>query len=70
MMLEGSVVNMQNRKTAAFSKKNNKKHRETLGQNWVKVGILSLLTITHSLTHSLIPGIYMQWLRLLFHRRQ
>ena len=51
MMLEGSVC-MQNRKTAAFSIKNNKKHRETSGQNWAKIGILLLLTITHPLTHS------------------
>ena len=51
-MLEGSVC-MQNRKTAAFSIKNNKKHRETSGQNWAKIGILLLLTITQSLTHSL-----------------
>ena len=40
-MLEGSVVNMQNRKPAAFSiKKNNKEYRETSGQNWANIGIL------------------------------
>ena len=33
--------------------KKQKKHREILGQIWVKIGILLLLIITHSLTHSL-----------------
>lgn len=41
------------------TKQNNDKHQETLGQNWVKIRILLLPSLLHSLTHlnnsSLLP---------------